>query len=115
MAQLLIAEIDDDVMERLESRAKRHGRNVEAEACAILEAGADEAAFEESAGEGALSLPAHELKALGDSMYEHFKDRGLTDEELARFNTGIAEINSRSAMRIPDFEAEDFEEGPGDK
>jgi hypothetical protein len=28
---------------------------------------------------------------------------------------GIVEINSRSAMRIPDFEADDFEETPVDK
>lgn len=115
MAQLLIPEIDDDVMERLARRAKRHGRNIEAEARVILEAGADETVFEESAGEGASAFPADEQKGLGDLMYEHFKDRGLTDEELVRFNTGVAEINSRSAMKIPDFEAEDFEEEPAHK
>jgi hypothetical protein len=45
-------------------------------------------------------------------MHERFKDSGLTDEEFRRFNNGIAEINSRWDMRIPDFEAEDFEETP---
>jgi hypothetical protein len=115
MAQLLIPEIDDDVMERLGRRARRHDRSIEAEARAILEASADEAGFEESAGEGLPPLTGHEQMGLGDLMFEHFKDRGLTDEEFARFNTGIAEINSRSQMRIPDFEAEDFEEGPSDK
>jgi hypothetical protein len=56
-----------------------------------------------------------EEKGLGDLMYEHFKDRGLTNEEFARFKTGIFEINSRSAMRIPDFDADQFEETPSDK
>jgi hypothetical protein len=115
MTELLIPDLDEDAMERLERRARRNGRTIEAEARAVLEAGADEAVLEEPAGEGAPTLPRHEQKGLGDSMYEHFKDRGLTDEELARFNIGIAEINSRSAMGIPDFEAEDFEEEPADK
>jgi hypothetical protein len=60
-------------------------------------------------------LRNEEEKGFGDLMYERFKDSGLTEEEFARFNTGIAEINSRWAMSIPDFEAEDFEEAPSSK
>jgi plasmid stability protein len=45
MAQLCIPEIEDRVMERLERRAKRHGRDIEAEARAILGASTDDAAF----------------------------------------------------------------------
>jgi len=113
MAQLIITEFDEAAEERLRSRARRHGRSLEAEARAILEDAAAESRFEEAAGEGALLRT--EEQGLGDSMYEHFKDRGLTDEELARFNSGIAEINSISAMKIPDFEADEFEEEPEDK
>ena len=113
MAQLIVPELDDAVEERLKARARRHGRSLEAEARAILEEAAGEGGFQE--GEGATSLLRGEGKGLGDLMYEHFKDRGLTDEELVRFNAGIAEINSRSAMGIPDFEADEFEETPPDK
>src|SRR5262245_21239915 len=115
MAQLLIPELDKGVKERLDRRARRHGRSVEAEARTILEEALAEAGLEEPAGEDAAALVRNEEKGLGDLMYEHFKDRGLTDEEFARFNAGIAEINSRSAMRIPDFDADDFEESPSDK
>ena len=115
MGQLIVTELDDAVEERLKARARRHGRSLDAEARAILAEAANESGLEEAAGEGATSLLRKEEEGLGDLMYEHFKDRGLTDEELARFNAGIAEINSRSAMGIPDFEADEFEETPPDK
>jgi plasmid stability protein len=111
MTELFIPDLDEDAKARLDRRARRNGRSVEAEARAILEEAAHETALEEP--EAAL-LP-REAKGLGDSMYAHFKDRGLTDEEFARFNAGIAEVNSRSAMGIPDFEADEFEVGPPDK
>lgn len=115
MAQLLIPELNEGARERLDRRAARHGRSVEAEARTILEEALTEAGFEESAAEDATVLLGSEEKGLGDLMYERFKDRGLTDAEFARFNAGIAEINSRSAMRIPDFEADEFEESPSDE
>jgi plasmid stability protein len=111
VAQLLIPELDEDVRARLDRRARRHGRSVEAEVRSILEQAAREGGLEEPEA----AFLANEEKGLGDLMYEHFKDRGLTDEEFLRFNAGVAEINSRSAMRIPDFEADEFEEGPSDK
>jgi plasmid stability protein len=115
MAQLVIRAIDDALEKRLRARASHNGRSLEAEVYAILEdaepVGGLEPALRE---EGAPMLSSGE-KGLGDLMYQHFRDRGLTDEEFARFNIGIAEINSMDAMRIPDFEADEFEEAPSDK
>ena len=100
MAQLTVRKLDDAAKERLEARATRNGRSLEAEARAILEGVAD--------SEVVASLRNDE-RSFGDLMYERFKDVGLTEDEFRRFNIGIAEINSRSDMRIPDFEAEDYE------
>jgi plasmid stability protein len=115
MAQLVIRRIDDALEERLRARASRNGRSLEAEVCAILEEAEREGGPEQALREEGVPMLHNGEKGLGDMMYEHFKDRGLTDEEFARFNGGIAEINSRSAMGIPDFEAEDFEKSPSDK
>lgn len=106
MAQLTVRKLDDAVKERLEARAARNGRSVEAEARAILEEAAE--------CEAAPKLRNDE-KGFGDLMYERFKDSGLTEDEVRRFNAGIAEINSRWEMRIPDFEADEFEEANSDK
>jgi hypothetical protein len=103
MAQLTVRKLDDDAKQRLETRAARNGRSLEAEARAILE---------EAAAVEIGPILRNDEKGFGDLMYERFKDSGLTEEEFHRFNAGIAEINSRSDMRIPDFEAEDFEETP---
>ena len=51
-----------------------------------------------------------EEKGFGDLMYERFKDIGLRGDEVERFNAGIAEINSRWEMGLPDFEADEYEE-----
>jgi hypothetical protein len=48
-------------------------------------------------------------------MYERFKDIGLKEDELRRFNEGIAEINSRWDMGLPDFEADEYEQTPSSK
>jgi plasmid stability protein len=111
MAQLFITDLDAAVAARLAARARRHGRSLEDEARAVLENAVRESGFEEDD----IELPRTEEKGLGDLMYERFKDRGLTEEEFVRFTGGIFEINDRSAMRIPDFEADDFEEAPADK
>jgi hypothetical protein len=101
MAQLRVRALSDDAKQRLEARATRNGRSLEAEARAILE--------DAATGE-VMPVLRNDEKGFGDLMYERFKDSGLTPSELRRFNSGIAEINSMSEMRIPDFEAEDFEE-----
>ncbi len=40
MAEVLVRDLDSDIVERLKSRAKRHGRSLQGEAKAILEAAA---------------------------------------------------------------------------
>jgi antitoxin FitA len=106
MAQLTVRKIDEVAKQRLEARAARNGRTLEAEARAILEEAAD--------GE-ATPVLRNEERGFGDLMYERFKDSGLTEDEVRRFNIGIAEINSRWNMSIPDFEADEFEETHSDK
>ena len=113
MTDLLIPDLDEEVRRRLEKRARRNSRSVEAEVRIIRGEAAGQAGFEE-AGENAAVL-RREADALGDMAYEHFKGRGPTDDEFARSNAGIAEINSRSQMRIPDFEAGDFEDEASDQ
>jgi hypothetical protein len=51
-------------------------------------------------------------KGFGDLMYERFKDIGLTEDEVRRFNNGIAGFSSRWEMSLPDFEADECEESP---
>jgi plasmid stability protein len=110
MAQLLVTEIDGAVEERLKARVRRHGRSLEAEARAILE--------EEVCGERLRPGPSEEgapmqradENGFGDLMYERFKDIGLKEDEVRRFNAGIAEINSVWEMSLPDFEADEYEE-----
>ncbi len=109
MAHLFIPELNEVAKERLAARARQHGRNVEAEAQLILEEAVAQTGFEEPTGHMALD---DKTMGLGDLAYEHFKERGLTDEEFARFNAGVIEVDSQSDMRIPDFEAEDLEEQP---
>jgi antitoxin FitA len=107
MTQLTVRKLDDDARHRLEARAARNGRSLEAEARAILE--------EAASDEAVPTLRNDEEKGFGDLMYEAFKDVGLKEEEVRRFNGGIAEINSRWEMRIPDFAADDFEEADSSK
>lgn len=101
MAQLIVRKLNDDAKRRLEARASRNARSVEEEARAILE---------EAVIGDVVPVLRNDEKGFGDLMYERFKDSGLTPGELRRFNIGVAEINSMSEMRTPDFEAEDFEE-----
>jgi antitoxin FitA len=93
MAQLVIAELGDDVIGRLEGRAKRHGRSIEEEACAILE--------EAAKGEAAPVFREDE-RGVGDLMYERFKNIGLSEDEVELFNEGIAEFNAGSAVKLDD-------------
>jgi plasmid stability protein len=103
MAQLTVRKLDDAVKQRLEARAARNGRSIEAEARAILE--------DATTGEAARGRTANQ--SLGDFMHATFKDIGLTDEEWERFNIGVSEMNSD--FRFPDFEADEYEESSSDK
>jgi hypothetical protein len=48
-------------------------------------------------------------------MQAAFEGIALTEEEWGRFNSGIAEINAGTGMRVPDFEADEYEETTSDK
>lgn len=66
MAQLLVRDLDDQVMARLEERARRNRRSLQAEARAILEAAAPRYTKEE-----ALDV----FRAL----HERMRDRAMSD------------------------------------
>jgi len=92
MAQLIVRKLDEDVKERLKSRAKRHGRSLEAEARDILEAAArSEPRLAEEAG-------------FGTRMRERFAKRGLTESEVRDFNRAIAALRRGSKPRVPDLD-----------
>ena len=79
---------------------------------ALLEEAAGASGFEEAAGADSTSLCQVEEKGFGDLMYERFKDVGLTEDEVRRFNGGIARFNSCWEMSLPDFESDEYEESP---
>lgn len=105
MAQLIVRKLDDAAKERLEARAARNGRSVEAEARTIIE--------EATEGEAALRGDRMDNQSLGEFMQATFKDIGLTDDEWRRFNIGVSEMNSETSF--PDFEADEYEESTSDK
>jgi antitoxin FitA len=97
MAQLVVRNLPEAVKNSLKRRAQSHGRSLEAEVRALLE---------EAVRREPKPIQAETGKGFGDLMHERFKDIGLTKEELAQFNLGIAKISS-SEMRVPDFEDDD--------
>jgi plasmid stability protein len=104
MAELTVRKLDKAAKRRLEARAARNGRSVEAEACAIIE--------EATEGEASRGDPTDNL-SLGDFMQATFKGIALTDEECQRFNVGVSEMNAESAF--PNFEADEYEDSNSDK
>jgi plasmid stability protein len=104
MAQLTVRKLDDAVKERLEARAARNGRSVEAEACAIIQ---------EATEDEALQARRLDNQSLDEFMRATFKDIALTDEEWQRFNIGVSEMNSD--LSAPDFEVDEYEESGSDK
>jgi len=112
MAQLIVPELDEAVKERLKARASRSGRSLEAEACAILAEAVREEAPERAFREEGAPVHRSDERGFGDLMYERFKDIGLKEDEVRRFNDGIEEFNSQWEMSLPDFEADEYEEAP---
>src|SRR5437762_6386959 len=104
MAQSIVRKLDAAVKERLEARAARNGRSVEAEARAIIED-----ATEDEASRGGRM----DNQSLGEFMYATFKDIGLTDAEWQQFNVGVSEMNSEASF--PDFEGDEYEESGSNK
>jgi plasmid stability protein len=112
MAQLFVPALDDAVEQRLERRARRHGRSLESEVCAILAEATREEAPDRGLREEGTPMQRADEKGFGDLMYERFKDIGLKEDEVRRFNDGIEEFNSPWEMSLPDFEADEYEETP---
>ena len=81
MAQLLVRKLDDDAKERLEARAGRNGRSLEAEARAILE--------EAARGEGSEASDEDERRASAISdARDGSEGIGLTDAGDDASSTG---------------------------
>lgn len=92
MAQLVVRDLPEDTKERLRTRAKAHGRSLEAEVRDILEA-------------AARSKPMPPKKdGFGTRMQERFAKRGLTESEARQFNRAIAELRRSSQPRIPELD-----------
>jgi plasmid stability protein len=110
MAQLMVTDLDEAVEAHLRTRARRHGRSLEAEARAILEEAVREQPFAPGLKEEGPPMLDSAEKGFGDLMHERFKEIGLKPDEIRRFNMGMAEANSRWEMSLPDFEADAYEE-----
>jgi plasmid stability protein len=115
MPQLCLPDLDEALQERLEARASRNGRSLEAEVCAILEEAVGEEAPGRELREEDAPIHRGDEKGFGDLMYERFKDIGLKEDEVRRFDDGIEEFNSQWEMGLPDFEADEYEEAPSGK
>jgi antitoxin FitA len=74
MAQLIVRNLDDDVKERLQARARRHGRSTEEEVRSILR----QAALADERGD----VP------LGTRLAGRFAGTGLTAELLDTLDQG---------------------------
>jgi antitoxin FitA len=95
MADILVRRLDEGVKQRLKERALRHGQSLEQEIRNILEA----AAVPEP------GTPADPDQGVGSMMQARAAKTGFTKNERDRFELGIRQINSKSDMRIPDFDA----------
>ena len=74
MAQILVRNLDDSVVQRLKDQAKQHGRSLQAEVKTILESTADQ---------GKLDMAA--TRELVDKIRSQFKGRTFPDSvELIR-------------------------------
>lgn len=71
MAQVLVRDLDSDVVERLKSRAKLHGRSLQGEVKVILE--------------GAVTFTPDEARQVAQEFRKRFKGRVTSDSgELIR-------------------------------
>ena len=65
MAQVLVRDLDSDVIERLKSRAKLHGRSLQGEVKVILE--------------GAVTYTADEARQVADAWHQRLAGRVTSD------------------------------------
>jgi len=94
MADIIVRRLDEKVKERLKARAEKHGRSLEAETRAVLEA-----ATEPEQGGARPREPG-----FGTLMRQRFSRTGLTPKEARLFERAQEELWSRDAWPIPDFE-----------
>ncbi len=90
LGQLVVRKLDDDVKVRLQQRAKRNGRSLEAEVREILS--------------GVVAAEAAELgecEGFGTRMHRHFAEGGLTKEESSLLDEAIEEVRRGSMPREP--------------
>lgn len=80
MAQILVRDLDEDVKTRLQQRARRHGRSMEAEVRDILH--------------NAVARDTRAREHLGTSISKRFRSIGL--------DTPVEELRGW-AIRTPDF------------
>jgi antitoxin FitA len=93
VAQIIIRRLDDTVKEQLRERARRHGRSLEAEVRAILEAAAP-----------VDTAPRRDEKGFGTLMHELFGKVGFTESERRAFDRAIEAMRSSGTLQVPDFE-----------
>jgi antitoxin FitA len=78
MAQLLVRQLDDDIKEKLQSRARRHGRSTEEEVREILR--------------NAVRSEGQARTPLGSRIAARFRDVGL--------DTDIPELRGHAALPV---------------
>jgi plasmid stability protein len=94
MADILIRRLDEETKSRLQQRARRHGRSLEAEIRSILkDAVADEQIAEKTPTQ----------KGLGTLIMEQLGRSALTPTEWEEFERSLEETRRRSRPRDVDF------------
>ena len=101
MRNLTVRNLDEDLKQRLEEQAAKHGCSMEEEARRILAAALPQRQVKEEPKEKGEMTPS---KGLGTEIHEFFKPVALTDEEYAIF-TGAFERNDEGTCSCHSEEA----------
>ena len=94
MAQLVVRNLEDDVKERLQARAKSKGRSLEAEVRNIL---TEVTSVTLEPGQ------SHGGDGFGTIMNKRFAKSGLTEAEAKEFGEQIRGLRRQSKPREPDL------------
>lgn len=94
MADILIRRLDDETKTRLQQRARRHGRSLEAEARTILQ---------EAVASELISEKPKSKKGLGTILMEELGKSLLSPEDWEEFDRSLKEARRRSKPRDVDF------------
>lgn len=96
MADILVRRLDDETKSRLQRRAQRHGRSLEAEVRQILQ---EAVAYEKAAG----TAEAQGAKGLGTLLLEQMGKSPLSREEWLEFDRSLEEARRGTKPRDVDF------------